>query len=79
MEQTRFLAGYPRLAERIQGGGFSPGSGGGAPGGGGGAPSGFDSVSNNLNGDGIRMAWEVGAGKSNMTMDTYRAIPRYGA
>ena len=32
-----------------------------------------------LNGDGIRMAWEVGAAKDEMYMDTYRSLPGGGA
>jgi fumarate reductase flavoprotein subunit len=28
-----------------------------------------------LNGDGVRMAWEVGAGQSEMWMDSYRSLP----
>lgn len=31
-----------------------------------------------LNGDGIRMAWEAGAAKSEMYMDTYRALAQRG-
>jgi fumarate reductase flavoprotein subunit len=32
----------------------------------------------NMSGDGIRMAWEVGAARSEMMMDVYKGMPIYG-
>jgi len=32
----------------------------------------------NMSGDGIRMAWEAGAAKSEMMMDVYKSMPIYG-
>lgn len=32
----------------------------------------------NVTGDGLRMAWEVGAGKSHMMMDIYKGMPVFG-